>query len=309
MKKHTTPIFLFVLVAVLTAAYLMQSRTTYHGGINPVIGDESFLETYGYSPTDETDEQLRIQTHLKYVESRLRQIDVSHLTDDQRKHRLAMLDQLKLYWKSARFPTNAKYVNERKPCFIDQKGRICAVGYLIEQSMGRALAESINQQFQYNTIMEMNLPLLVDWADRFGFTLTELATIQPQYGPSTQVEKEYAFVSSLFNGVNVATSAISLSNGGLSNSKTMKEIGIVVGLGTMALGTYHTLEPTNPNGGNHRHQNLSMLNIVLGSATCIVNAYQLHDQNKRARASQIGLFTVPDPKNRLIPGVSYTLRF
>ena len=51
-----------------------QSITT----VNAIIGDRSFIETYSDRPTEYTDEVLRLQTHLSYVEQLLRSTDVSH---------------------------------------------------------------------------------------------------------------------------------------------------------------------------------------------------------------------------------------
>jgi hypothetical protein len=71
--------------------------------------------------------------------------------------------------------------DDRKPCFIDDGGNICAVGYLVEQTAGRAAAEAINARHQYDELLAMDDPTLLAWATKSGFTLTELAMIQPTY--------------------------------------------------------------------------------------------------------------------------------
>ena len=53
--------------------------------VNVVIGDISFIETFGQQPTNETDESSKLQTHLKYVEKLLRSKDNSSLTKVQKK--------------------------------------------------------------------------------------------------------------------------------------------------------------------------------------------------------------------------------
>ena len=100
--------------------------------VNAVIGDISFLESFGNQPSEETNEDLRIQTHLKYVERLLRSKNVSNLTEEQQENRLKMLDLLNDYWTAGIFPRNYGYPDQRIPCFIDKDGNICAVGYLIE---------------------------------------------------------------------------------------------------------------------------------------------------------------------------------
>ena len=45
------------------------------------------METFGQQPTNETDENKRLQTHLNYVEKLLRRKDISSLTKDQKENR------------------------------------------------------------------------------------------------------------------------------------------------------------------------------------------------------------------------------
>src|SRR5512139_1692170 len=104
--------------------------------INPVIGDLSFQATFGFMPDETTDEDLRIQTHLAYVESRLRQKDVSCLAPEVQQKRAHLLDLLHDYWSAGKFPRNYDHMDVRKPCFIDKDNTICAVGYLVEQTSG-----------------------------------------------------------------------------------------------------------------------------------------------------------------------------
>lgn len=149
--------------------------------INPVIGDTSYLVAFGTLPDKHSGEQLRIHTHLSYVEQRLRAADCSELTDEQLIARKTVLDHLRVYADRGQFPLNTAYRNERRPCFIDEAGTICAVGYLVEQTAGRDVAEQINDVHQYDVIADMQLPQLAEWADRNGLTLRECAMIQPTY--------------------------------------------------------------------------------------------------------------------------------
>jgi hypothetical protein len=151
--------------------------------INPVLGDSSYLLTFGNIPDDSCDEQLRIKTHLAYTEHRLRTTGCGHLTLEQQQARYKLLDLLHDYRQRGRFPMNTTCTNERRPCFIDEEGTICAVGYLVEQTAGRAFAERINDAYQYDVIADMQLPDLARWAEINGLTLRECAMIQPTYAP------------------------------------------------------------------------------------------------------------------------------
>jgi hypothetical protein len=171
--------------------------------VNAVLGDESFVKTFGTAPTAYTNETLRIRTHLAYVERLLRQKDCSSLTPAQRARRAVMLDKLHEYWLAGRFPVNEAYPNERRPCFIDRFGSICAVGYLIEQSAGRELAERINARHQYEYIATMTMPALAAWVATSGLTKEECAMIQPGYScysyfsPSSTSATGKAFVMTI----------------------------------------------------------------------------------------------------------------
>ena len=149
--------------------------------INPIIGDESFVDRFGTHPNESTSNELRIRVHLQYAEQILREKDVSELSEETLQLRSHVLDLLHHYWKKGVFPRNYDYPGERKPCFIDRDGRICAVGYLVEQTTGREVAEYINEKFQYEELMTMSDPVLDEWIKNNGFTKEEMATIQPTY--------------------------------------------------------------------------------------------------------------------------------
>ena len=61
--------------------------------------------------------------------------DVSDLSDEHQKKRKMALQFLHQYWTAGVFPINYDYA-ERRPCFIDREGNICAVGYLVAKTAG-----------------------------------------------------------------------------------------------------------------------------------------------------------------------------
>lgn len=148
--------------------------------VNAVIGDESYLATFGELPTTATAEDVRLRTHLAYVEGLLRARDVSHLTPRQRMNRALQLDRLHDYWQAGVFPRNTQRPG-RSPVFIDEEGRLCAVGHLVAASEGRAAAETIDADYRYALIEDITRPMLDAWALHNGFTRRELAMIQPSY--------------------------------------------------------------------------------------------------------------------------------
>ncbi len=179
--RFSLSLALVLLCALLSARAASAHTVANRNTINAILGDVSFVQKFGTAPTAAANERLRIQTHLEYVERLLRAADVSHLAKPLQIRRAALLDKLYEYRLAGCFPTNLAFPKERRPCFIDAAGNICAVGYLIEQTAGRALAERINAAHQYNFLSDMQMPELTTWVSASGLTARECAMIQPIY--------------------------------------------------------------------------------------------------------------------------------
>lgn len=121
-----------------------------------------------------------IATHLMLVEQTLRARDVSNLTFEQKQNRFRLLNELNGYWHSRAFPVN-DYVAYQTPVFIDRTGNHCAVGYLMQQSGAEELAQRINANEKFAYVHQIKTPGVKQWADDNGFTVDELAWIQPAY--------------------------------------------------------------------------------------------------------------------------------
>jgi len=143
--------------------------------VNAILGDTSWYYTYGSWPDKSSNENLRISTHLRYVSEKLR------YADRQSPIRSKFLDLLDEYIDRGEFPASFSHPDERRPCFIDDEGRLCAVGYLIAQSSGLPAAERINQLFRFHYLLVMEDEELIAWQEASGFSLRELAMIQPTY--------------------------------------------------------------------------------------------------------------------------------
>lgn len=125
-----------------------------------------------------------IATHLMLVEKTLRARNISTLSASQKQNRLTLLNELNGYWKAGRFPVN-DYLPYKNPVFIDREGTHCAVGYLMMQSGKDDLAQSINAAEKFAYVHEIKTKGVKEWADENGFTIDELAWIQPGYPPTT----------------------------------------------------------------------------------------------------------------------------
>jgi hypothetical protein len=125
-----------------------------------------------------SNDDLRVQLHLERVETLLRARMPEGLREVQRARRERMLEHLHAYIERGEFPRNHERAG-RRPHFIDEEGRICAVGYLIEQTAGRAAAESINARHEWGYIEQIRG--IEAWVNASGLTVSELALIQPSY--------------------------------------------------------------------------------------------------------------------------------
>ena len=174
MRHLFTP---FLVCCILLVSCHVQEKML----VNQVIGNAGVDFYYGSKDGEEISENDKITAHLKYTHLLLLQRTL-HIKDaNVRAKRLTLLGHLNNYIKRGVFPVNTAY-SERRPCFIDELGSYCAVGYLIQQTAGNELPEKINALFQYDYLATMQLHELNEWVAQSGFTLTELATIQPTYG-------------------------------------------------------------------------------------------------------------------------------
>ncbi len=128
-----------------------------------------------------------IATHLMLVEKTLRARNVNHLSALQQTNRFKLLDALNGYWHAGIFPVN-DYLLYKNPVFIDRKGTHCAVGYLMMQSGNDDLAKRIDFHEKFAYVRQITTEGVANWANENGFTINELAWIQPGYPPATSTD-------------------------------------------------------------------------------------------------------------------------
>lgn len=136
------------------------------------------------TPTSFTNDNARISMHLELVEAHLRSNTPTGLSTEQLENRSIQLDLLNAYWKEGRFPINL-YHSVRQPYFIDHLNTACAVGHLMRESGYEDVAELVHENMNYAYVREIPYQELAEWASEHGFTVDELAWVQPGYPPQT----------------------------------------------------------------------------------------------------------------------------
>jgi len=134
----------------------------------------------------------KIQLHLKIVTGILTdRTFVMDIDESTRQKRLASLDSLTDYFERSIFPLNNK-APYPTPVFVDDLGTHCAVGHMLHASGNDDVVQKISTEnnLAYIHDLEQLYPALGDWAYENGFTVEELAWIQPVYqgGCNPQIE-------------------------------------------------------------------------------------------------------------------------
>jgi hypothetical protein len=121
-----------------------------------------------------------IQLHLDLVGQHLAKVQHSQFNTKQLTNRNNLLARLKEYTQQKDFPMNT-FISKVNPVFIDDRNVHCAVGYLMQQSGAESLAQAINKAQRLAYIKNIKVNGVQEWANANGFTLDELAWIQPGY--------------------------------------------------------------------------------------------------------------------------------
>lgn len=130
-----------------------------------------------------SNEKQAIVTHLQWVSAILKARHVPLLNPQQRKNRLHCIEMLEEYAKVGIFPKNT-YLPFRNPIFIDKENTFCAVGFLVKETGFEPVSRDISQNQNFAYVYEIKSDALLQWAETYGFSLSELAWIQPGYPPA-----------------------------------------------------------------------------------------------------------------------------
>lgn len=181
---RSTSLALSLAIVHLTTAQLAPQRPATTGehlievnaewsAMDPAILDNEQLVSYAT-------EAERIADHLQRVAKRLAARPPKVIGWEIVQRRRMLLDTLNTYADRGRFPMNLA-VPGRTPVFIDDAGTACAVGQLMISSGYGALAHRIHRETNLAYIHSIDLPEVAEWATAQGFTIDELAWIQPTY--------------------------------------------------------------------------------------------------------------------------------
>lgn len=344
MTQRYSIILAFPLLLLMAFLYVnIDNEPKTIGTINAAIGDESYIQIYGELPKKDTPDHFRIQTHLDYVEGVLRNRPTHHLTTEQETNRLKYLDHLNKYIALGEFPHNDGQPDNRRPTFVSENGHICAVGWLVKQTSGSEIIQEINREYKYDFIQDIDHPVFLDWVEQSGFTIEELAMIQPMYGPIITEEKKenrnhvsrsYGLGTALAAGSNVLYLSNSSSNPWMLESPRQTHwFGMAAGTASVVLGVLNVGNNTqsyiDPNGPvicfntctvaevtqtNHLRTGVAASTIGVGLVSMGRAGYHLLRGTDKSSEQPSGLGVtalVPEPmiSDEVVPALTYNVRF
>lgn len=176
--------FLLVLTAAAQDYALHQPAYQHLAGVNAQW--QLYPERAPAAEVAFISDKALIAYHLQQVVARLAAADHGHLDAVQLSTRKALLDTLAQYAAVGSFPINTLRL-QRTPYFIDHRNTHCAVGYLMKASGHEQLAQAISAQHNYSLIANVTTAGLTSWAADHGFSLEELAWIQPTYAKDEEI--------------------------------------------------------------------------------------------------------------------------
>ncbi|CAN5724153.1 hypothetical protein BH11MYX3_BH11MYX3_16650 [soil metagenome] len=232
------PLVLVSLLVSSTALALPPgSDPVLKSGANHHIGDDSFVDAFGRPPTSHDAERVRMTTHLQHVRDWLASRPATR--PELRAKRAAILAAFDVYIAKGTTPKNSN-LPWRTPVFIDEEGTICAVGYLIESSAGRALPEAIAKRHRYDFIeaIAADRPEVATWVAESGFTLEEIGSIPPAYSEA-EVDGWRSWDLAKYppvDGPSKRYGSGSFKRGNMEGAWTMPAGDGVIGRGTMKRG-------------------------------------------------------------------------
>jgi hypothetical protein len=193
MKKIWLPVMSVMVAAGTSAALPPNAPAHLRPGANHNTGDDGFAASQGRAPKA-GEERLRMREHFLAVRAKLAAAKATRPELEAKRKKI--LGHLDAYIAKGTTPLNS-HLPWRTPVFIDDDKTICAVGYLIEQTAGRAVADKIAETHRYSFIEDIarDMPEVAAWVAESGFTLEELGRIQPGYeGPDVLRWQDSYFV-------------------------------------------------------------------------------------------------------------------
>jgi hypothetical protein len=270
-----------LLTVVVATSALFVSPGIRNGGSDPaMIAAEAWQQA----------EVARIQEHLAGAERLLLSAGVASFTPAQRSARARNVELLRGYREHGVFPRNIDFAGGREPYFVDDRGVLCAMAYLIAASGRHDIVERVRSTRNNARIRELaDDPALVAWLDEAGLSLAEAGRIQPSYGyPPPYVLTERAPVSPEYA---VASAGASLANGmaiawnfprarRTPPSAVAGTVAVLTGAAGIALGA-----PNVGEGGVRA--TLGTWNVAVGSLAVLSGAHTLLGGQRARRSASL----------------------
>lgn len=136
--------------------------------------------------TREVRERERLRAHFTRALALVGSADATGLDDTRRAARAKNLERLRAYRDRGIFPRNVGFPDRMMPYFVDPAGRACAVAHLALEDGRDDVTRAVVRRHNHAYIAEMTAPELLAWAAGSGFSLDELAVIQPSYCPTNE---------------------------------------------------------------------------------------------------------------------------
>ena len=256
-------------------------------------------------------EVSRIQAHIAGAESLVAAGDLARWSPAQRVARARNLALLRVYRERGVFPRNLDFPVRREPYFVDDRGVLCAMAFLVAASGRHDIIERIRATRNNARIRELaNDTALIAWLDEAGLTVAEAARIQPTYGgpplgcgcvlvdrPAlTSTEASVQVGGFVVSAVGVA---LNLPFGSAAPSRPWQStVGVVAGL--VGIGVGLGVPKISDNG---TAATMGTVNIAAGALSVGLAIYHMlpHDVAKPAPSSPLIVTSSRDPEFTVAP--------
>lgn len=252
---------------------------------SPAIRDGESRSAVASAEEWQQSEVARVQEHLAGAERLLLDAGVASLSPLQRGARARNIQLLREYREHGVFPRNIDFAGRHEPYFVDDRGVLCAMAYLIAASGRKDIVERVRSSRNNARIRELaDDPALVAWLDESGLSLAEAGRIQPTYGYSppdmvterAPVSTQYAVASVGLGLTNLLTIVLNAPRDGASlASPWIGALGALGGAAGLAVGA-----PRIQDGGAATV--FGSLNMAVGTFAVMAGARNLY-LNSRAR--------------------------
>lgn len=170
----------FLLITIILSGALLANTQELLIEVNPQWNKytESYSPKHTYSPKTEKElVKLHLLNAIELIKENTAKLDLNNKQLQQRNKNLEILSE---YANRELFPIN-NIQTERTPIFVDEAGTHCAVGYLLKLDGENEIIDFVTSSNNLIKILEIENESFNSWQENSGFTMDELALIQPGY--------------------------------------------------------------------------------------------------------------------------------